>query len=667
MATESGSRKTNKSLADGNLRRVHRAHDADGADEQGWTLDDARRTYGIGSWGKGFFGIGDDGFVTVDAPTSAGTVTISMQQIIEGLQDRELSMPVMLRIENLIDDRVIGLNECFRKAIEDTGYRSEYRSVFPIKVNQQKHVIESISRAGETFAHGLEAGSKPELMVALAMVPGVQSLIVCNGYKDEEFIDLGLQARRLGYKCFFVIESLDELKLIIERSKHWNVEPLIGCRVKLSTKVEGHWAADSGDRSLFGLTAQKLIAAVDLLREYGMLDCLKMLHFHLGSQLTNIRNVRDGVREACRYYIGLVEDGAPLGYLDLGGGLAVDYDGTFSTQPHSRNYDLNEYCVDIVESVMDALDRHDVPHPVLVSESGRWTVAPMSVLLFNVLSVTDFEPIPIEPDESTEFCEPVQNLFDVIENLNARRVQENVNDAMYYRDQLRELFRGGQIGLRERAFGDNLYLKILNSIVFEILPQLKRIPSELESLPDQLADIYYGNFSVFQSLPDAWAIEQVFPVIPLHRHHEEPARNAIVADLTCDCDGKLDRFSDSEGDVIRTIRLHEFKQDEPYYLGVFLVGAYQETLGDLHNLFGDTNVASISITSQGRIDFVEEIQGDSISDVLSYVEYQPQELLQRFRSKAEEALNSGAITADQRQKMLKLYREGMQGYTYFED
>jgi len=527
MDTESGSAKTNKPIARGNLRRVHPAHT-----DVPWTIDDARRVYGTDRWSKGFFGIGDDGFVSVDAPTSSGTVTISMQQIIEGLQDRELSMPVMLRIENLIDDRVIGLNECFRKAIETTGYRAEYRGVFPIKVNQQKHVIESISRAGETFSHGLEAGSKPELMVALAMVGGPESLIVCNGYKDEEFIDLGLQALRLGYRCFFVIESLDELKLILKRSEHWGVDPLIGCRVKLSTTVDGHWAPDSGDRSLFGLTAQKLIAAVDVLRDHAKLGCLKMLHFHLGSQLTNIRNVRDGVREACRFYVGLVKDGAPLGYLDLGGGLAVDYDGTFSTQPHSRNYDLNEYCVDIVESVMDTMDCHDVPHPVLVSESGRWTVAPMSVLLFNVLSVTDFEPIPIEPDESKDFCEPVNCLFDVIENLNARRVQENVNDAIYYRDQLRELFRGGQIGLRERAFGDNLYLKILNRIVFEILPQLKRVPSELESLPDQLADIYYGNFSVFQSLPDAWAIEQVFPVIPLHRHHEEPVRKAQIADLT---------------------------------------------------------------------------------------------------------------------------------------
>ena len=632
-----------------------------------WAREDSAQLYGIDRWGMNYFGIGEDGFVSVTVPVSGGQQTVSMKQIIAGLADRELSMPVMLRIENLIDDRVRKLNTGFRDAISQSGYQSEYQSVFPIKVNQQKHVVESIADAGSSFDHGFEAGSKPELMIALSMAPTKDCLIVCNGYKDEEFIDLGLQARRLGQQCFFVIESLDELALIIRRAKFWNIAPLIGCRVKLSTKVSGHWANDSGDRSLFGLTARQTIAAVDMLREAEMLDSLRMLHFHLGSQLTNIRNIRDGVREACRFYIGLVEDGAPMGYFNLGGGLAVDYDGTFSTQAHSRNYDLDEYCVDIVESVMNSLDEHGVSHPVLVSESGRWTVAPTSLLLFNVLSVTDFDPINIETGPDQEFCLPIQNMFDAMSNLHVRRVQENFNDANYYRDQLRELFRSGQIQLRERAFGENLYLKILNRIAFEILPQLSRIPAELTSLNDQLADIYYGNFSVFQSLPDAWAIEQIFPTMPLHRLQEEPTRTAIIADLTCDCDGKLDRFTDSDGDSSRTLKLHELKENEAYYLGVFLVGAYQETLGDFHNLFGDTNVASVAVGDDGKIRFAEEIHGDSISDVLRYVEYQPQELIQRFRSKAEQAFSDGMISAPQRQEMLRLYRESMQGYTYFED
>ncbi len=648
----------------------------------GWTLENARQLYGVRRWGNGYFDIGEDGFVSVNVPADHGTISVSMQQVISGLQDRELSMPVMLRVENLIDDRVRELNQGFRNAIEVSGYQGDYRSVFPIKVNQQKHVVESISKAGETMHHGLEAGSKPELMVALSLASTRDSLIVCNGYKDEEFIDLGLQARRLGYKCFFVIESLEELALILKRSSYWKVDPLIGVRVKLSTKVDGHWAHDSGDRSLFGLTARKLIAAVDMLRDADMLNCLKMLHFHLGSQLTNIRNVRDGVREACRYYIDLVQDGAPLGYLDIGGGLAVDYDGTFSTQPHSRNYDMNEYCVDVVESVMNSLDPQGVAHPVIVSESGRWTVAPMSLLLFNVLSTTDFEPTEIEPIESGpteigpiesgrdsdfEHCEPVKNLFDALANLQSRRVQENYNDANYYRDQLRVLFRSGAIRLRERAFGENLYLKIVQRIAFEILPSMERVPAELASLPDQLADIYYGNFSVFQSLPDAWAIQQVFPVMPLHRHHEQPSRTAMIADLTCDCDGKLDRFTNEDGDSSNTLKLHPLVEGEPYYLGVFLVGAYQETLGDMHNLFGDTNVASISIGADAKIRFVEEIQGDSVSDVLSYVEYQPQDLLAKFRIKAEDAVSEGTISSAQRQEMLRLYRESLQGYTYFEN
>ena len=632
-----------------------------------WTVEHAKQLYGVERWGLDYFDIGSDGFVSVTVPTPNGLQRVSMQEIIAGLADRKLSMPVMLRIENLIEDRVVNLNEGFRAAIETAGYNGVYQSVFPIKVNQQKHVVDSISRAGAPLRHGFEAGSKPELMVALSMVPCHESLIVCNGYKDEEFIDLGLQATRLGYKCFFVVESLDELRLIVRRAKKWDVDPLIGCRVKLSTKVNGHWANDSGDRSLFGLTARQTIAAVDILRREEMLHCLQMLHFHLGSQITNIRNVRDGVREACRFYIGLIEDGAPMGYLDLGGGLAVDYDGTFSTEAHSRNYDLEEYCVDVVESVMDSMDKHDIPHPMLVSESGRWTVAPTSLLLFNVLSVTDFDPMPIATEPDQEFCEPIRNLFDAMENLHVRRVQENFNDVNYYRDQLSELFRSGAIQLRERAFGENLYLSILNRIAFEVLPQLSRVPSELTSLHDQLADIYYGNFSVFQSLPDAWAIEQIFPTMPIHRLDEEPTRTAIIADLTCDCDGKLDRFTDSEGDSSRTLKLHPLKENQPYYLGVFLVGAYQETLGDLHNLFGDTNVASISIDESGKVQFVEEIQGDSVSDVLSYVEYQPEDLIQRFLAKAEEAVCRGAITADQQQEMLRLYRDSMQGYTYFED
>ncbi len=632
---------------------------------EAWSIDQSRETYGIRRWSNDYFDINDAGEVVVNAPTSNGPQSVSLMEIVEGLKQRDLETPVMLRLENVVADRIAQLNHAFASAIAECAYRSDYQSVYPIKVNQQCHVVDSIAESGKEFRHGLEAGSKAELLIAMAASTSLEALIVCNGYKDEEFIDLGFQALRLGYRCFFVVESLEEIDLIIRRTHHWNQRPFIGVRLKLATKVEGQWAEDSGDRSLFGLTTVDLIKAVDTLRAANMLDCLQMVHFHLGSQIPNIRNIRDGVKEACRYYIDLIKDGAPLGYLDLGGGLAVDYDGTVSTEPHSRNYDLNEYCVDIVESIMNSLDPHGIAHPRLVSESGRWTVAPMSVLLFNILTVTHFEPSPIERPLPEDPCEPIDNLLYTLNHLQLRRLQENYNDAIYYRDQMRDLFRTGAINLRQRAFGENVCLTILNRIA-KMVPQLRRIPAGLSRLRDSLSDIYYGNFSVFQSLPDAWAIGQVFPVMPIHRLNERPDRQAILADLTCDCDGKLDRFTDRNGDISSTLELHKLIPDQTYYLGAFMVGAYQETLGDLHNLFGDTHVASVRITDNGSIEFKDELQGDTIADVLSYVEYQPDKLLQRFRAKAEEGVCNKAITVSQRQEMLKLFKDSLQGYTYFE-
>ncbi len=621
--------------------------------------------YGIDRWGHGYFGISEQGCVEVKAPTAQGEKSIELIEIINGLRQRGLDMPVMLRVENLLDDRVSKLNEAFRSAIREANYQGTYRGVFPIKVNQQSHVIAEIARVGERFGHGLEAGSKAELLIAMSTLRSKDCLIVCNGYKDEEFIDLGLQARKIGFECFFVIETPKELSIILERAKVWNVEPLIGVRVKLSTKVDGHWSNDSGDRSMFGLTTMQIVNVVDTLKAAGMLHCLQLLHFHLGSQIPNIRNIRDGVTEACRYYLDLVQDGAPMGYFNLGGGLAVDYDGSASTHMHSRNYDLNEYCVDIVETLMNNLDAHGVPHPTIITESGRWTVAPMSVLLFNVLAVGNFDPDPLPDPLPENLSEPVKSLLHTLKDIDIRRLQENYNDAIYYRDQMRDAFRIGDINLRERALGENICLTILNKVAQQV-PKLRRPSADLVSLLDSLSDTYYGNFSVFQSLPDAWAIEQVFPVMPLQRLDEAPRRRAIIGDLTCDCDGKLDHFVDEVGHS-PTLQLHEIDEDtEDYYLGVFLVGAYQETLGDLHNLFGDNNVATVRITDQGQLEFVQEIHGDSISDVLSYVEYQPAELYQRFREMAEIAVRDGKITVSERQQMLGLFNESMRGYTYFE-
>jgi len=629
-----------------------------------WTIADAGEIYGIQRWGMGYFGISEQGNATVNAPTTAGVKTIEFSDILDGLKQRGLEMPVMLRLENLLDDRITQLNEGFASAIQETNYQGEYRAVFPIKVNQQSHVIAEITRFGERFNHGLEAGSKAELLIALSTLPSNDSLVICNGYKDEEFIDLGLQARRMGLLVFFIIETPKEVPIILKRAERWGVKPLLGVRVKLSTQVDGHWSSDAGDRSLFGLSTVQLIEIVDLLREAEMLDCLQMLHFHLGSQIPNIRNIRDGVTEACRFYLDLIEEGAPMGYFDLGGGLAVDYDGSASIDGHSRNYNLDEYCVDVIESIMASLDHHKIAHPTIISESGRWTVAPMSVLLFDVLDVNDFQPQPL-PDPLPEgIHKSIDFLIDILRHIKVRRLQENFNDTIYYRDEARKAFQTGRLSLRERALAENICLTILHQIAQQV-PEMSRPPESLLSIKDSLSDIYYGNFSVFQSLPDAWAIEQVFPVMPVHRLDEEPTRHAIIGDLTCDCDGQLNRFVGTSANT-KTLRLHELKSGDDYCLGVFLVGAYQETLGDLHNLFGDTNVVSIRVNESGQLEFVHELQGDSIGDVLSYVEYQPQTMYEQFRARAEVAVRDGRITVAQRQEMLQLFSESLRGYTYFE-
>lgn len=629
-----------------------------------WSAHSSSDLYGVEEWSSGYFGVSPEGEVVVRAPTGEGETSVSLMEIVDGLQQRGLQMPVLLRLENIVDSRISLLNESFSQAIEANDYKGQYRGAFPIKVNQQSHVIAEIARFGERYNHGLEAGSKAELMIALATVTNRESLIICNGYKDTEFISLGLQARKLGFKCFFVLETLSELQSIIERCRMMDIEPLIGVRLKLSTKVEGHWSEDSGDRSLFGLNTNELVMVIDTLRDAGLLHCFQLLHFHLGSQIPNIRSIRAGVLEACRYYIELVEEGAPLGYLDLGGGLAIDYDGTCSTNDHSRNYSVKEYCIDVVEAIQESLDKHQIPHPTIVTESGRATVAHTSVLLFNVLDVTHFEPT-IVPESLPPGChEMIVNLWHSLSVISVVNLQESYNDVIYYRDNIRDLFHSGDISLRHRVLGENIYLAAVQKVV-SLMSQMKRIPAELENLPKLLADIYYGNFSVFQSLPDAWAIGQVFPVMPIHRLNEEPTRQAIIADLTCDCDGKLQKFSTSRGES-STLPLHAIRQGEEYYLGVFLVGAYQETLGDLHNLFGDTNVASVRVNTDKSIDFIHELHGDSIADVLSYVEYKPNSLYEKFRQTAEQAVRDGVITIADRQQMLTAYSEGLRGYTYFE-
>lgn len=626
-----------------------------------WTESRSEELYGIKNWGAEYFTISDKGEVNVNPYKKT---PVSLMDIVSGLKDRGFDMPVLLRFENLLDSRIAYLNKSFNTAIKTLEYKGSYRGVYPVKVNQQQQVIEEMVKFGKRYHHGFEVGSKAELVAVLSEIKDKEACLVCNGYKDEEFIDLGLYAVKMGFNCFFVIEIPGELDIILDRAKKLNVKPNIGVRIKLSSKAGGHWTESGGDRSIFGLNMLEVIDIVDSLKKSNMLDCLKLLHYHLGSQIPNIRDIRSAVQEAARVYAELVKEGAPMGYLDLGGGLAVDYDGSSTNYTNSRNYSVEEYCTDIVEAVMTVMDRSNVPHPMIITESGRAIVAYYSVLLFNVLDVARFEQHDIPDELPEDTAELIKNLFQVYKDLTLKNMQECYNDALYYRDMIRDMFKHGRISLRERSLAEKIFWNTIFRIAKET-PKLKVIPVELENLHSAIADIYYCNFSVFQSIPDSWAIGQLFPVMPIHRLNELPKRNAVLADITCDCDGKIDRFIDAR-DVRTTLPLHELKKDDNYYIGVFLVGAYQETLGDLHNLFGDTNVVSVRINEDGDFEFTNEIFGDSVADVLSYVEFDPKDMLVRFRRTAEEAVRSGQISASERREIMASYDNGLRGYTYYE-
>ena len=629
-----------------------------------WTKEKSEELYGIQNWGNGYFSISDQGEVMVNPYKDNDSVAISLMDIISGIRERGLEMPVLLRFENLLDAQISFLNNSFGEAMKKLNYKGEYRGVYPIKVNQQQQVVYEVTKFGQRYHHGLEVGSKAELIAALSVMKDKEACLVCNGYKDEEFIDLGLYSVKMGFNCIFVIEMPGELDLVLERSQALGVPPNIGIRIKLSAKAGGHWTESGGDRSIFGLNMSEVISIVDTLKERGMLGSLKLLHYHLGSQIPNIRDIRSAVLEATRVYAELVKEGAPMGYLDLGGGLAVDYDGSNTNYTNSRNYTVEEYCTDIVEAVMSILDPGNVPHPVIVTESGRSTVAYHSVLLFNVLDIEIFEEYNIPDKLYDDTPEQIKNLFDVHKTLSLKNIQECYNDALYYRDEIRDMFKHGTISLRQRSFSEKIFWNTIHQIAKE-KTKMKNPPPDLEDIESAIADIYYCNFSVFQSIPDSWAIDQLFPIMPLHRLLELPKRNTVIADITCDCDGKIDHFIDLH-DVRNTLPLHEVKNGDDYYLGVFLVGAYQETLGDLHNLFGDTNIVSVRINPDGHYDLVKEIRGDSVADVLSYVEYEPKDMLVRFREKAEEAVQNGLITASDRKEIMQAYDNGLRGYTYYE-
>lgn len=627
-----------------------------------WTTEEARELYGINAWGRDYFDISETGEAQVYLRDGDKTRPVSLAGVIADLNERGIQAPILLRFKDLLDSQITKLNESFRNAMKQQEYRGNYRGVFPIKVNQQQQVVEEITGFGKRYHYGLEAGSKPELIAALAYMHDREAYIVCNGYKDAEFIDLALRAVKMGLRVVLVVEMPTEVESIIERSRALGVRPILGVRARLSSKSTGHWAASGGDRSVFGLNVSQIVQLVDRLRDEDMLDCLQMLHYHQGSQIPNIRTIRRSIAEAARVYVGLVQEGAKMGLLDLGGGLAVDYDGSQTNFASSSNYTIAEYAADLVEVVMNACDNAGVEHPDILSESGRAVVAYYSVLVMNVLDVMRFETHGL-PDELPEDShEMLRNLFEVAQVLSKKNLQECYNDALFYRDELRTLFTQGAISLRERALGEEVFWGIMSRIS-QSVRDLKYIPEDLQNLGDELTDFYYGNFSVFQSLPDAWAIDQLFPVMPLHRLGERPTRSAVIADITCDCDGRLDRFIDLH-DVKKSLPVHELREGEEYLLGVFLVGAYQETLGDLHNLLGDTNVVSVRI-EDGKVVYDREIEGDTVADVLSYVEYDPARLVDQFRTLTEQAVREGRISARERKEIMNAYREGLRAYTYY--
>ena len=565
-------------------------------------------------------------------------------------------------MSSFLEAEIKHLNQSFADAIARMNYKAPYRGVFPIKVNQQAQVIDRIVEFGKPYQYGLEAGSKPELVIALAHRLSKEALIVCNGVKDAEFVRLAILSRRLGFNTVIVLESPKEAETVIEVSRELGEEPLLGVRVKLTQKIGGKWQESSGDRSAFGMNSDQLLRVVDRLREEGLLHCLKLQHSHLGSQVPDVIDVRRAVAEACRYFVALTAEGAPLSHLDLGGGLGVDYTGEKKASENSINYTVEEYCHNIVETVTYAMDEAGLEHPVLVTESGRALVATSSMLIFEAMESTVYDA-PDTPEPEEEDHHLVSDLAAVAGYLGPQRVQECWNDAIYYRDELRALFRRGVVDLRQMARGERIYLSLMSRIKGIVAAQGDE--SDLSEDLHKIADVYHCNFSLFQSLPDVWAIDQLHPIVPLQMHDQAPDRRAVLSDITCDSDGKIDRFILGDG-IAPSLPVHSLPEDRPYYFGVFFVGAYQETLGDLHNLFGDTNVVTIDLRPDGGFDLLHEQEGDTIAEVMAAVEFDPNDCVAAFRKMVDEATSAGTVKTSERKLLMDAYRDSINGYTYYE-
>lgn len=635
-----------------------------------WRIDDSRDLYHVDAWGQGYFSINDAGHVVVRPNQRAGE-EIDLFEVVQGLKARDLTTPVVVRFSGILAHRLRHLHEAFAQAITENEYRNGYTAVFPIKVNQQRLVVEEVYRYGREFGFGLEVGSKPELLAVMAMSENSPDrLIVCNGFKDDSYIESVILATKLGRTIVPVVENFAELALIIKHARKHGVTPRIGVRVKLASEGSGRWRDSAGEKSKFGLFITEILEVVDVLRRHDMLDCLKLVHCHPGSQLQDIRRVKDAINELAHVYAELKLLGAGLEYIDVGGGLGVDYDGSGTNYPSSINYTLGEYANDVVYRIASVCNARGIAHPRIVSESGRAIAAHHSVLIFNTLGTSSLDKFRVTGREDEDYRgsepipQPVRDLFEAYRAVTERRLVECYHDAMTARDQTLQMFNLGLMSLEFRGLAERLFWATCARIR-DLARKLDEVPEELEGLEAILSDIYFCNMSVFQSLPDSWAIDQLFPIMPIHRLDEAPTRRGVLADITCDSDGKIDHFV-SHREVKRTLELHDTSAGDEYYLGAFLVGAYQETLGDLHNLFGDTHVVHIRLEDDGHWSIGEIVKGDTANKVLEYMEYDVEELYPALARDCERAIREGRMTVAESQAIKRFYEGELNGYAYLE-
>ena len=627
-----------------------------------WTVSDAAELYDVRRWGAGYFSVNAAGNLCVH-PTKEPNRSIDMKQLVDDLQLRGIDLPILIRFAEILKHRLGEIHGAFQQAMKEHQFKGQYCCVYPIKVNQQRQVVEEVLEFGRPFNFGLEAGSKPELLAVMSLASN-DTPIICNGFKDAEFIEMAMLAHKIGRQIIPVVEKYTELGLLLEYAQKIGVRPNIGMRVKLATKSSGRWQSSGGYRSKFGLTVTEILRALDELKQLDMGDCFKLLHFHLGSQIPNIRHIKQALNEAVRVYVELAGRGAGLEYLDVGGGLGIDYDGSQTNFESSANYSLQEYANDVVYHIQSVCDDAGIKHPTIVSESGRAIVAYHSALVFNVLGVSGLGESEVPNELPAEAEQPIVDLLGTYQNVAARNLLESYHDAQQALEMAMSLFSGGYLPLDQRSLAENLFWAICRKMQ-RLVRQLDYVPEDLQGLDALLSDTYFCNFSLFQSMPDSWAIRQLFPVMPIHRLCEQPTHHAVLGDITCDSDGKIDLFIDRR-DVKRTLPLHAFN-GEPYYLGAFLIGAYQEILGDMHNLFGDTNAVHVSLDANGSVVLETVIKGDTVREVLNYVEFDPDVLVRKLRTDVEVAVRESRLDIQQAGRLLRFYEDGLHGYTYLED